>query len=54
MVSVRPNQKQGNLVDKNPRTIIKQMWFKCGNATLAVDDGQLVRAHKSGKGMNYT
>ena len=46
--------KQGYLVDKTPRAIIKHNELTCGNNTLAVDDGQQVGAHKSGKGMNYT
>ena len=45
---------KGNLVDKTPRAIIKHVELKCGNDTLAGDDGQQVGAHKSGKGVNYT
>ena len=54
LVFERPKPKQGKLVDKTPGATIKHTELKCGNDTLAVDDGQQVGAHKSGKGVNYT
>ena len=54
MVSERPKTKQGKLDDKTPGATVKHTELKCGNDTLAVDDGQQVGAHKSGKGVNYT
>ena len=53
-MSERPEPKQGKLVDKTPGATIKHTELKCRNDTLAVDDGQQVGAHKSGKGVNYT
>ena len=49
MVSERPKQKQGNLVNKTPTAIIRHIKLNCGNNTLDVDDGQQVGAHKKGK-----
>ena len=37
--SERPKPKQGKLVDKTAGYTIKHTELKCGNDTLAVDDG---------------